>query len=291
MGGKGSVLSSASTCFSCHDISDIKHSPVPCSDTQYIGKDVRDEEYNSEVKSAHEPVNAGCLSYIPFQMHESKLQRADGHKLKTDWRTIADEDGDQNVSAAEVIRAVFMLHQGREAQYEHAGGELLFPEIDDEDVDRSALEIMLRNQIKVLDDELEKVLIKVKAHREELEDDHARETHDYLLLKAAHIAKEATDMGVLLCSDDREGHRAIQQQMVELAQGANALANRLAMDDNAEVPACAAKLRQVEAWVDNMEKHDVEALVHEHKHVAGRSNEKMATSMKSPFALLSKATS
>eukprot|EP00746_Dinoflagellata_sp_MGD_P144408 gnl/MRDRNA2_/MRDRNA2_77144_c0_seq1.p1 gnl/MRDRNA2_/MRDRNA2_77144_c0~~gnl/MRDRNA2_/MRDRNA2_77144_c0_seq1.p1 ORF type:complete len:284 (-),score=56.48 gnl/MRDRNA2_/MRDRNA2_77144_c0_seq1:850-1701(-) len=196
-------------------------------------QDRHDKRYTTEVVRMDESEavrvddNTRGLRTFPFQWQEGQLSRADGHPLKTDLVSLADVDGD-GVEIGEVVRAIFMVPPGHESTIEHEGGELLYPEFTHDDAEQSAFEIMLRNEVKQLDERLAKVITKVKRHRDELEDDHARDTHDFLLQKTAHIAKEAADLGVVLCSENVEAHRALQQKIVGLAEAANALTQHLA---------------------------------------------------------------
>eukprot|EP00746_Dinoflagellata_sp_MGD_P154956 gnl/MRDRNA2_/MRDRNA2_85131_c1_seq5.p1 gnl/MRDRNA2_/MRDRNA2_85131_c1~~gnl/MRDRNA2_/MRDRNA2_85131_c1_seq5.p1 ORF type:complete len:305 (+),score=43.05 gnl/MRDRNA2_/MRDRNA2_85131_c1_seq5:164-1078(+) len=201
---------------------------------QYVAEDRHEKRYIKKMEAVHQDrvYQDGCASgsqCIPEQVYqsgceyESGLKTADGHSLKTDCVSLADVDRDGKAEPQDVLDAVFMIPPNEESHYETEKGEFLFPEFDPEDSDRSALEVMLRDQVKQLDQKLKNLVTEVKNHRRELDDKHARETHDFLLQKAAQIAREAAKLGVVLCSDNVESHCTIQKRIAVLSEKTNAI--------------------------------------------------------------------
>lgn len=199
----------------------------------YHGEDHHDQTVSSQILDAHHQAYVRDTHCMPWSTNEKGLARADGHKLKTDCISIMDVDGD-GVEVGEVVRAVLMIPPGNESMVQDEGGKLLYEAINHEDEDQSALEVMLRNQVNQLESQLSKVIDEVKSHRHELEDEYARDTHEYLLQKSARLAKEAADLGALLMSDDVAAHHDLRPKMDSLVEVAGLLEEHLGVASDKE---------------------------------------------------------
>eukprot|EP00746_Dinoflagellata_sp_MGD_P008293 gnl/MRDRNA2_/MRDRNA2_116580_c0_seq1.p1 gnl/MRDRNA2_/MRDRNA2_116580_c0~~gnl/MRDRNA2_/MRDRNA2_116580_c0_seq1.p1 ORF type:complete len:248 (-),score=46.17 gnl/MRDRNA2_/MRDRNA2_116580_c0_seq1:50-793(-) len=158
---------------------------------------------------------------VPVQMFEAGLKRPrDGTPLKTDFVSLTDVDGD-GVEIGEVVKAVFMVYPGAESMGDDTGGgQLLYPEVSSEDVDQSVVEVELRSDLKIIEQKLNDVRLKVQKHRQDLEADGGRDTQSYIQKTAASLASAAADLGKDVTSANQ---KSVRLRMAELAKAANAL--------------------------------------------------------------------
>merc|ERR1719387_231757 len=155
----------------------------------------------------------------------------DGLHLDTDFRSLTDVDGD-GIEIGEVVRAVLMVPPGSESMgVESDGGQLLYAEVDPANVSQSAVEVSLRAELKSLEEKLQKVHFKVQNHQNDLQQEGARDTKDFIHGKAENLAKLATHLAHECSSDaDRQRQASIENRVADLANAASSLAKEIRVE-------------------------------------------------------------
>lgn len=174
---------------------------LSCTDvslSMYPDTEVKDEGVRKILKEHQTSqislgtAKSGCCG-VPYQFCEHGLVRPnDGLPLETTLQSLADVDGD-GVEVGEVVRAVFMVMPENQGDA-HAGGELLYPEVQHGDEDQSAMEVELRAQMMQLEEKVAKMQHKVRQNKEELNDEGAKDTQHFIKEKASSLRKLVADL-------------------------------------------------------------------------------------------------
>lgn len=164
------------------------------------------------------------IHFNPIGTSQDLRRGNDGLRLKTDLRSLADVDGD-GVEIGEVVRAIFMMAPGGESvEDESGGGELLYPEVRDEDAEQSAVEVGLRAEMTQLEQKLTRLHAKVKNHASELDEEGGRDTQLFIKEKGALLASIAASVAQDASSSVNDSPEAAR--LADIAKSASILAER-----------------------------------------------------------------